>query len=256
MSGGRGPVLEAVGALRLVADPLAVVELDAALAHLVDDAVVVGGHHHGGAGAVDPVEQLHDAHRGGGVEVAGRLVGDQDHRPVDEGPGHRDALLLAARELVGQPVGLGVEAHLLEGLGHQGTDLLGRVPGDLHRERDVLGHGLRLQQPEVLEDGADLAPQPGHLPAGEPVDLLAGDVDAARRGPGLAQDQAQGRGLAGAGAADQEDELALLDVDRHVVEGGASGAGVGLGDLLEANHPHEITPGGQECPPRRRRPRP
>ena len=42
-------MLEAVDALRLVTDDAAVVELDDALAHLVDDAGVVGRHQHGRA---------------------------------------------------------------------------------------------------------------------------------------------------------------------------------------------------------------
>src|SRR4029079_4873441 len=54
-------VLVAVDAGGLVSYDAPVVELDDPLAHLVDDAGVVGRHHHGRAGAVDPVEQLHDA---------------------------------------------------------------------------------------------------------------------------------------------------------------------------------------------------
>ena len=129
----------------------------------------------------------------------------------------------------------------LEGLGDQVLDLLARLADHLEREGDVLGDGLVGQQPEVLEDGADVAAQPRHLPAGEPVDLLAGDVDPARGGAVLPQHQAQEGRLAGARGADQEDELALLDVDRDVVEGGVGVAGVGLGDLLEANHGVEAT---------------
>src|SRR3990170_4260343 len=46
--------LVAVDAADLVTDDLAVVELDDAFAHLVDDAGVVAGHDDGRAGAVDP----------------------------------------------------------------------------------------------------------------------------------------------------------------------------------------------------------
>ena len=57
------------------------------------------------------------------IEVAGsmfpgRLVGEQDHRPVDERAGHRDPLLLATGELVGHPVVLALQAHQVEHLGH------------------------------------------------------------------------------------------------------------------------------------------
>ena len=91
----------------------------------------------GGPGLVDPVEQLHDPDRGDRVEVAARLVGEQQRRVVDEGAGDRDALLLAAGELVGVAVELGREAdeaqhlrHLLADLGAAGADHLQRV-GDV-----------------------------------------------------------------------------------------------------------------------------
>ena len=95
---------------------------------------------------------------------------------------------------------------------------------------------LDWQQAEVLENGADLAAQPRHLPGGEAVDLLAGDVDPAVGGPQLAQHQAQRGRLARARGADEEHELALVDVDRHLVEGRLAGAGVGHRGLLEADH--------------------
>src|SRR5450759_1944475 len=80
----------------LVADHRTGVQLDHATAHRVDDGRVVGGHDEGGAGPVDPVEQIHDAHAGARVEVAGRLVRQEDQRPVDERPGDGDSLLLTA----------------------------------------------------------------------------------------------------------------------------------------------------------------
>ncbi len=45
--------------------------------------------------------QLNDLRAGRGVEVAGRLVGEQDRGLDDEGAGKRNALLLAARHLGG-----------------------------------------------------------------------------------------------------------------------------------------------------------
>ena len=53
--------------------------------------------------AVDPPEELEDLGRGGAVELAGRLVGEQDGRRVGQGDRDRDALLLAARQ-VARPV--------------------------------------------------------------------------------------------------------------------------------------------------------
>src|ERR1700712_1463 len=75
---------DSVDAARLVADDLAQLQFDHPATHRVDDVVVVGGHQHGGTGAIDPFEQQHDVGAGVRIEVAGRLVGQQQQRTVDE----------------------------------------------------------------------------------------------------------------------------------------------------------------------------
>src|SRR5437868_3830468 len=84
----------------------------------VDDAVRAGGdirlvrHHEDGvAGFVEPVEEVEDLEAGGGIEVAGRLVGEQDRRAHHERAGDRDALALSAGELAGKVVDALLEAH-------------------------------------------------------------------------------------------------------------------------------------------------
>src|SRR3954454_205503 len=64
------PLLVPVDAAALVAHDLTVVELDHALAHLVDDRRVVRRHQDGRVRAVDAVEQLHDADARRRVEVS------------------------------------------------------------------------------------------------------------------------------------------------------------------------------------------
>jgi hypothetical protein len=85
-----------VEAAGLVAHDAPAGQLDHAAAHLVDHRRVVRCDEHSGAGAVDPVQQLHDPDRGLRVEVARRLVGQQQRGMVDECARNRDALLLAA----------------------------------------------------------------------------------------------------------------------------------------------------------------
>ena len=89
-----------VASAPLVADELALLERDHALAHLVDHLAVVRDHEDRRAGAVDAVEELHDPDGGVRVEVPGRLVADEERRVVDDRARDRDALLLAAGELV------------------------------------------------------------------------------------------------------------------------------------------------------------
>ena len=180
--------------------------------------MVVGGHDDRGAGAVDPVEQADDVEADRAVEVSGRLVAEQDLRPVHHGPGDGDALLLTAGELVGEALLLAFQADHLERLGHELADQVARLADHLQRVRDVLVHGLVRQQPEVLEHRAHLAAQPWHLPTRHRAEVVPGDEDGALGGRLLAQGEAQHRRLAGARGTHDEDELAAVDVDGHVVE--------------------------------------
>ena len=68
------------------------------------DVWLVGDHDDGCSPAVQPVKKIHDLDAGSGVEVARRLVGQEDCRPVDHGPGNGYPLLLSAGELAGSVV--------------------------------------------------------------------------------------------------------------------------------------------------------
>lgn len=198
---------------------------DDALAHGVDHLAVVGGHDDGGAGAVDAVQQLHDAQRDGRVEVAGGLVADKQRRAVDHGAGHGDALLLSAGELVGEVVHLLAQADEAQHLGdlrlHDGARLADALEGKGH----VLVDRLVGQELEVLVDGADLAAQVRDLLVLHLAQVLAGHDDLAAGGALLARDEAQQGGLAGAGVADDKDELTGVDVEADTVESGLVGLG-------------------------------
>jgi hypothetical protein len=111
---------------------------------------------------------------------------------------------------------------------------------DLEGEGDVLVHVLVRQQPEVLEHAADRAAQGGHLPVRQPRQVLARDVDRPRRRGLLLEQEPQEGALARAAAADEEDELAAVDVDVDVVQGWTHRGGVGLADVLEADHDLEL----------------
>src|ERR1700687_5936501 len=77
---------------------LAILERDDAV-EAMGEFEIVGRDQRGEALSADDLdEDRHDAGCGGVVEIAGRLVGEEDLRIVGERPDERDALLLAARE--------------------------------------------------------------------------------------------------------------------------------------------------------------
>src|SRR6185437_4694305 len=147
-----------------------------------------------------------------------------------------------AGQLAGQPVGLAVQADQLKHLGHDLADRVRRLADHLEREAHVLGHRLLLQQPEVLEDAADRAAQRRDLPSGQPAEVLPGDLDPSPGRVLLLEQQPQEGRLSGPGRADQEDELALVDVEADVVESRPGTRRVELRYSVQADHGRAVYP--------------
>ncbi len=231
-----------VGTVFLVAHDPAVVQFDHALAHGVDDLLVVRGHDDGGSRAVDGVQHLHDAERGGRIEVAGGLVGEQDLRMVHICAGDGHTLRLAAGKLLRVVVLLAGEPNGLQHLRHQRFD--GGTAGADHFqcERDVLPHRFVVQQLVVLEHKADGAAVMRHLPRRQTAQIVAADVDLTVGGLLLTQQQTQQCGFAGAGSAHQKDEITSFDVETDVVQCGTSALRIDLAHVFQRNQRHRTPP--------------
>src|SRR5688500_11496964 len=138
---GRLGRLARGGGVAELFDDLAVGDDDGA-GDAVGEVAVVGDHADGLAGGDESLEELEDGFGGARVEVAGRLVGEDERRVVGEGACDGDALLLAARAGGGELVGVLHHVDALEegggavaALGH-GADV-----AEVHGEHDVLEQG-------------------------------------------------------------------------------------------------------------------
>ena len=111
------------------------------------------------------------------VEIAGRLVGQQQARRVDQRAGDGDALLLAAGELAGRIALAVAEAEQLQRRARplEAVAAVGRGRrGIEQRQRDVLDRAGARQQVEALEHEAEpLAADAREFRLAEP-----GDIDA------------------------------------------------------------------------------
>ena len=106
-------------------------------------------------------ELLLEALPGDGVDGAERLVHQQDGRIPAQGPGHADALALAARELVGEPppVLVGVEPDQVEQLPHPGVHASPIPAEEAGHRGDVVRHTPVREEPALLDHVADAPAQ-------------------------------------------------------------------------------------------------
>src|SRR5215831_8932107 len=90
------------------------------------------------------------------IEVAGRLIGQDELRPVDERAGHRHPLLLAARQLAWTMAETIGETDLGQRLGGPCPRFALRPPAEERRKHRVLERGHLAEQVVELEHEADL----------------------------------------------------------------------------------------------------
>jgi hypothetical protein len=195
----------------------------------------VGSHEDGGAEfGGDAAEEVEDEGSGGGVEVAGGFVGEEEGRVVGEGAGDGDALLLAAGELVREAGGLRVEADPGEAFecGSAGLGMLGEEEGEF----DVFNGGEGGHELEGLEDEADLvAADASELGGCEGGGGLAEEEDVTGGGEVHGAGEVEEGGFAAAGASGEGDELAAMDVEGQMIECKDLGTvgEVSLGDVIK-----------------------
>jgi len=149
------------------------------------------------------------------VQRPQRLVEQQHLGLVDQGPGQRHPLLLAAGELVGSAFLHPGQPHHPGGLGHPPAELGALDPAHPQPELDVLADGHVGEEGVGLEHGVDRpAVRRRH------ADFLTEDAQAPLGGQVQPGDHAQRGGLAASRRAEQGEELAVADgqvdvVDRH-----------------------------------------
>ncbi len=202
-----------------VAQDLAVEQADGS-AGVFRDVLLVGDEDDGVAGLVELVEEGHDLFRCLRIEVAGGFVGEKNRRPVDQRPGHRHPLSLAAGQFVGLVFDAVGQSNPFEGLerplpafggGHSCVD---------QGQFDIGQSGRPVEQVESLKDKADfLIADVGELGVIEPRDGLSVEhVLSAGRCVETTDEIHQG-GLAGARRAHDGEVVAGCDLEIDAVEG-------------------------------------
>jgi len=184
---------------------------------------------------VERAKQLDDLRAGLGVEVAGRLVAQEQLGRVIESARDRHALLLPARQRARARLGLVADADTRQRLDGARVGARRVSVGEIGGQLDVLARRQMVEQVERLEDEADLAVAEARQP---PVVERVQVVAEHRRLAGVAAVEpahdVQERRLARARAPDEREQLARLDGERDVAQDRLRA--VALGHRLETDH--------------------
>ena len=206
----------------------------ARIAELLDQHLVVGGDHDGRAELVQFLEQVEQAHADPVIDVAGRLVGQQEAGTRDDGAGDGDALLLSARQGGRLVVEVVAKADPAQQFGDMLAHLTFLGARDPQGQCDVVQRRQVVEQPEVLEHDADPPPQRRQFRPLQRCHVMAEHGDeAARRAVGKVHEAKQRR-LAGAAGAGQEMERPRFQCEADIAQHFRPGA-VAHADILETN---------------------
>jgi hypothetical protein len=192
---------------------------------LIHQAKVVGGDDDRGAGLVQFHEQTQQAARQCRIDVAGRLVGEQQIGLDNERTGDGGALLLTTGHDGWEGMDVIAEADPLQQFHHLGA--VGGLLAALHkqRQRDVLICRQMIEQAEFLEHHADAPAHGADLILGQGRGFAAEQGDEAAGRGQRHHHQAQQRGLSRTGGAGQELERLRL---------------YGEGNVLQRFRPHAV----------------
>ena len=179
-------------------------------------------------------QQIDDLFAGLEVEIAGRLVREDDGRVIGQRARDRHPLLLASREFERFVPDAVAEAHQAQQFGALVHGVLRAHPGEHHRQRAVFERGHDWDQIERLKDVANLAaPQPCEFIGVEARNVHLVNIDFATAGFVEPADHVEEGRFPRAGRPHDRDILAGANLDADALEGlqRLLAHGVFLGDI-------------------------
>ena len=179
-------------------------------------------------------------HAGGAlrVEIAGRLVGQNEGRAMDERARDGDALQLPAGQFPRHAGAPRIHSDGIEHPGYARVRLVSSHADQCKRQRDVLRGRQVGQHVKCLEDEAHaFAAKLGQRVVVEVGEINAVDQDVAAVRPVETRDEVEQRRLADAGLAHDADELAARDVEGEAPQYRQTArTGEGLADGAKGEH--------------------
>ncbi len=179
--------------------------------------MIVCSHDDRDARGIDLDKKLHKLHCRIGIEVASRLVGEDEGGAVKERPRYGDTLLLAARQLVGAFIALvnhiDLGKHLTNTLVHI---YLLAPPCCLEDELEIIVDGAIGEKLEILEHDSHTTAEEWDVVRAELLEIVAGDETGLAVKGELGIESLQQARLAATDTTNDIDKLACLNLDIHI----------------------------------------
>src|ERR1051326_6640737 len=153
------------------------------------------------------------------MEIAGRLVGQEQFRIRDDRPGDADQLLLATGKLTWIQIFFSNNLKTIERIGHDcGAFMLADFAVG-KRDLEVLVNGQVIEQMILLKDEPDLfVSERGAFFRLQMMNADTAEIIFAAPAVIVHAEEVEDRGFPGAGRAHDRDKLAFLDVEIDVAE--------------------------------------
>src|SRR5579884_329837 len=165
---------------------------------------------------VEPFQQSEDLVTRMGIEIAGRLVGQDQLRPQHQRARDGDPLLLAAGELSRPMVKAVRQPDRFEHLPRGRLDLIPLGPLDQSRHHDIFKRGEFREEMMELENIADGSiPKFGQLSIGTGEEVVSFKEDLAGSRPIERAEEMEERALPDPRRADDGQQFPFLNIDRH-----------------------------------------
>ena len=184
---------------------------------------------------MDGFQKLHNGDGIFVIQVAGRLIRNQDLRLVDQRPGDRRPLLLTAAQLPRKGSSLLTETDLFQHFRHILPDIRRGTPGDQLRKGHILIDRTILQQTKILKYDAETAAVFRHMPALHMLQVHIIDDDLPLRRLQLLRQKPHQRRFSGAATPDDEAELSIADGEIDISKC-LHAVFIGLGNIFDFDH--------------------
>ena len=179
---------------------------------------IMGRDQHRRAHLVQFLEEIEQPDGHAVIDIARRLVCEQELRPADHRTGNGHALLLSAGQGMRQGIEMTGQADPFEQFRHIFADRRFASPRDAQRQRDIIQRAQMLDQPEILKHDADTpAQRRDAVPADAGRVLAEQGQPAARRLQAEIHQLQQARFSSSTGPGDKL-ERALLDRETDIAE--------------------------------------